>query len=74
MSGTVEMQAASLLRLLCSAGPQLLAKIDRDAVAHLVSNGLASMTKRGSCVAATSKGYEHFGTKGVSMFGGRPRS
>lgn len=50
-------QATSILRLLCSEGPQLLASMHRGGVDNLIARGLASLTKRGLAVSATTQGY-----------------
>jgi hypothetical protein len=49
--------ALSLLRMLCSQGPQTLSNVDRGGVDNLVARGLASITKRGLAVSATTQGY-----------------
>jgi hypothetical protein len=49
--------ALSLLRLLCSQGPQTLSDVDRGGVDNLVARGLASITKRGLAVGATTRGF-----------------
>ncbi|MBL8578879.1 MAG: hypothetical protein JNK47_16775 [Mesorhizobium sp.] len=65
-------KALSLLRLLCSSGPQALAKLDRAAVDNLVARGLASITKRGLAVGATTSGFAiHKSTEHSSIFRAR---
>jgi hypothetical protein len=50
-------QAISILRLLCGEGPQFLANLHRGGVDNLIGRGLASLTKRGLAVSATTQGY-----------------
>lgn len=52
-----ETEALRLLRVLCTNGPQMLSKVHRGGVDNLVSRGLASLTKKGSAVGATTQGY-----------------
>ena len=50
--------ALSVLRLLCMEGPQNLADVHRGGVDNLIKRGLATITKRGLAVGATTAGYE----------------
>lgn len=52
-----EIESLGLLRVLCANGPQMLSKVNRGAVDNLIERGLASVTKRGLAVGATTKGY-----------------
>jgi len=63
--------AIATLRLLCGEGPQLLADMDRGGVDNLVERGLASLTKRGLAVSATSRGYA-FHKATTQVVAGRP--
>jgi hypothetical protein len=52
-----ERVALGLLRLLCTMGPQRLADVDRGGVDSLIARRLATLTKRGLAVGATTQGY-----------------
>lgn len=52
-----ERSALSLLRLLCTQGPQKMSAVDRAGVDLLIARGMASLVKRGAAVAATTNGY-----------------
>jgi hypothetical protein len=60
MNEAIEREAAGVLQKLCKDGPQLVKGLPLRAVDALVAKGLATFTKRASCIAATTTGYERY--------------